>query len=199
GTVEVTPHHLFLSWEQFDDTDASVKVNPPLRRDAERRDLWLCWDRIDVIASDHAPHTLTEKSLCMREAPPGIPGVQTMVPLLVAQAYVGRVSLASIVEKTSTTPASILGIPRAGFEAGDRADFALYPERTSDISLDQLYSKCDWSPYEGRSAVFPVMVIMRGDLVYREGEFFEASPRWFPGDGYIPPQSIYYTADTAHL
>ncbi|PKL59127.1 MAG: dihydroorotase, partial [Methanomicrobiales archaeon HGW-Methanomicrobiales-4] len=73
GTIEVTPHHLFLSYESFSHTDSRVKVNPPVRTDHERRRLWESWDRIDVIASDHAPHTLYEKSGPFPQVPSGIP------------------------------------------------------------------------------------------------------------------------------
>ena len=72
ATVEVTPHHLFLSLEDFEDNDPFGKVNPPLRTEKERKHLWGGWDRIDVIASDHAPHTREEKAQDFSTAPSGI-------------------------------------------------------------------------------------------------------------------------------
>ncbi len=98
GSVEVTPHHLFLSYEDFDPDNTLARVNPPLRDEETRRALWSCWDAIDVIASDHAPHTLAEKSVPFRSAPSGIPGLETMVPLLMAAVYRGRISLLSVIE-----------------------------------------------------------------------------------------------------
>jgi len=185
GTVEVTPHHLFLSHEMFAGDDTRARVNPPLRDEATRRDLWSCWDAIDVIASDHAPHTLHEKGLPFGEAPSGIPGVETMVPLLMAAVRRGRISLASVIEKTSWRPAAILDIPRAGFLPGDRADYALFPDEVTRIDASRLHARCGWSPFEGLDAVFPDEVVVRGRRAYADGGCREAHPRWYPGRGYL--------------
>lgn len=176
GTVEVTPHHLFLSHEVFEEDDARGRVNPPLRDEQTRRRLWSCWDKIDVIASDHAPHTLREKTLSFQTAPSGIPGVETMLPLLMAAVRKRQVTLVSVMEKTSWRPAAILGIPRAGFEPGDRADFALYPDEVTRIEASRLHAKCGWSPFEGLDAVFPEEVIVRGRRVYSRGDYCETHP-----------------------
>jgi dihydroorotase len=184
ATVEVTPHHLFLSYEDFAKTDPFVKVNPPLRTEKERKHLWERWGRINVIASDHAPHTQEEKNQEFSLAPSGIPGVETMVPLLLARVVQGKISLQSLIEKTSTAPACLLGIPRAGFYAGDRADFALYPKIPRPFTSEMLHSKCGWTPFEGHMGLFPQMVIMGGNIVYSDGDFFRAEPRWFSGKGY---------------
>ncbi|NLD57145.1 MAG: amidohydrolase family protein, partial [Methanomicrobiales archaeon] len=136
GTVEVTPHHLFLSHEMLRDTDTQGKMNPPLRSEQEREALWDAWDRIDIIASDHAPHTRGEKAVPFPDAPSGVPGVETMVPLLLAQVMEKKISLTDVITKTSTNPARILGIPPAGFHTGDRADFAIYPKTPVSIKGD---------------------------------------------------------------
>jgi dihydroorotase len=185
GSVEVTPHHLFLSFEDFENTDPFGKVNPPLRDEKERKHLFSRWDRIDVIASDHAPHTRAEKSGDFSLAPSGIPGVETMMPLLMARVLDGKISLQSVIEKTSYKPAALLGIPSAGFCTGDRADFAIYPKIPCPITTDMLHSKCDWTPFEGHMSLFPAMVIMGGKIVYQDGEFFTSEPRWFAGKGLI--------------
>ncbi len=190
GSIEVTPHHLFLSLEMFDPEDAAGKVNPPLRSERERKLLWSRWDRIDVIASDHAPHTRAEKGRGVAAAPSGIPGVETMVPLLVAEVRKGRITPASVIEKTSRRPADLLGIPRAGFAPGDRADYALYPETITKVDPDRLHSRCGWSPYTGFDAVFPVEVIVQGVRAYRDGAIAAALPRWYPGDGYNIPENL---------
>ena len=184
GSVEVTPHHLFLSREAFDPDDTRGKMNPPLRSENERKDIWGQWDRINVVASDHAPHTIAEKAQVFGSAPSGVPGVETMVPLLLARALEGRISRASIIEKTVYSPAKILGIARSGFDAGDRADFALYDKVAVPIKAEQLHSRCGWTPFEGLPAVFPETVIMSGEVVYRGGEFFRSEPKWFPGRGF---------------
>jgi dihydroorotase len=184
GSVEVTPHHLFLSQDSFDLSSAFGKVNPPLRTEDQRRDLWKRWDRIDVIASDHAPHTADEKRVAFTDAPAGIPGIETMMPLLVAKVFERKISVPSLIEKTSFTPAHLLGIRKAGFSKGNRADFALFPKVPARITGDALHSKCGWTPYEGYMAVFPGTVIMGGEPVYHKGDFLKGSPEWFPGGGY---------------
>ncbi|MFA6332613.1 MAG: dihydroorotase [Methanoregula sp.] len=186
GSVEVTPHHLFLSREQFRADDPLGKVNPPLRSEKERRDLWAAWDRIDIIASDHAPHTPVEKQVPFEEAPSGIPGVETMVPLLLAAVLENKISLTDVIRKTSQAPAELLGIPPAGFAPGSRADFALYPKIAAPIDPDTLHSRCGFSPFERLPAVFPRTVILGGDVVLDDGEFFPGSPTWFAGNGYLP-------------
>ena len=187
GSVEVTPHHLFLSSEQFRGDDPYGKVNPPLRSEPERKELFSRWHRIDVIASDHAPHTLTEKHLAFCDAPSGVPGVETMVPLLLAEVLKKTISLQDVIRKTSMTPAALLGISPAGFLPGCRGDFALYPKEVVPVRADTLHSKCGWTPFEGRPAVFPDRVIMDGHVAYDDGEFFDAQPAWIPGKGYLPP------------
>ena len=184
GSVEVTPHHLFLSREQFKDDDASGKVNPPLRDERERRKLWSQWNKIDVIASDHAPHTRVEKRTPFAHAPSGIPGVETMMPLLLDEVMNKKISLTDLIQKTSLAPATLLGVPAAGFSPGNRADFALYPKEVTRIDPDILHSKCGWSPFAGHPAVFPTLVIMDGKIVYDNGDFFKQEPVWVPGKGY---------------
>jgi len=188
GSVEVTPHHLFLSVDDFAATDPSGKVNPPLRTEKERKQLWGTWEKIDVIASDHAPHTRKEKGQAFSTAPSGICGVETMVPLLLARVIDGKIPVQSVMEKTSYTPAEILGIPRAGFRVGDRADFALYPKIPTPVLPEMLHSKCGWTPFEGHLALFPETVIRQGKVVYQDGEFFKEEPLWFSGRGYTEPR-----------
>ncbi|HUU76559.1 MAG TPA: dihydroorotase [Methanoregulaceae archaeon] len=198
ATREVTPHHLFLSLEHFDSHDARGKVNPPLRTGKERRELWARWDMIDSIASDHAPHMAKEKEGDFESAPSGIPGVETMIPLLMAQMREGKISLASIMEKTSYRPCEILGLPRAGFSPGNRADFGIYPREQVKITSEDLHSKAGWTPFEGFSAIFPEIVIMNGGIAFRKGEFLPGKSLWYPGRGYIGRQPTKNGADTAH-
>jgi dihydroorotase len=187
GSVEVAPHHLFLSRETFENNNAFMKVNPPLRTERERRALWERWDRIDVIASDHAPHTVEEKNATFIDAPAGIPGVETMMPLLVTKVLEHTISVQSLIKKTTTNPAVLLAIPEAGFNVGNRADFAVYPKMPVRITADNLHGKCGWTPYEDCRGVFPRIVIMNGSINYQDGEFLTGSPQWFPGHGYRKP------------
>jgi dihydroorotase len=197
ATVEVTPHHLFLALDDFGAKDPRGKVNPPLRPEVARRELWSTWERIDVLASDHAPHTVHDKEQPFSEAPAGIPGVETMVPLVLAACRRRNISLQSLVEKTCYNPARILGIPRAGFLVGDRADFAIYPRHESRVIADDLHSRAGWTPFEGMPAIFPETVVMAGEIVYRNGEFERGRPRWFMGRGYIHGMHRGNGADTA--
>jgi dihydroorotase len=137
-----------------------------------------------VIASDHAPHTKSEKEQGFSEAPSGIPGVETMLPLLMAAFRERRITLMSIIKKTSWTPSDLLGVPRAGFRPGMRADFALYGGEPTPITAEDLHSRAGWTPYEGMPGLFPGRVIRDGALVYDGGEFFSRPPRWYAGRGY---------------
>lgn len=191
ATIEVTPHHLFLSTDRFDDADPFGKVNPPLRTEEERRRLFACWNRIDIIASDHAPHTRSDKSDPFREAPSGIPGLETMIPLLMGWVYDKQISLPDLIEKTVTKPAQVLGIRPSGYTPGMRGDFALYPQDIQTIDISRLHSRAEWSPYEGMKAVFPEITILGGEIAYRSGEFVSRRDMlqsqgelWIPGRGY---------------
>jgi dihydroorotase len=187
GSVEVTPHHLFLSYDMFDKNDAFAKVNPPLRSDQMRRELLLRWNRIDVVASDHAPHTPHEKEMPFSDAPSGVPGVETALPLLLAAVLEKRFSLEDVIAKTSSNPAALLGIAPAGFAPGCRADFGLFKKETVRIEADNLHSRCGWTPFEAMTGVFPSRVIMNGTVVFKDGEFFKGNPLWIPGKGFFPP------------
>ncbi|HOJ95288.1 MAG TPA: dihydroorotase [Methanospirillum sp.] len=189
---EVTPHHLFLSLETFEPDDAHGKVNPPLRSESVRRDLFACWDQIDVIGSDHAPHTRKEKAMDFHAAPSGIPGVETMIPLLMGWVHEKKISIPDVISKTSVRPSEILGIRPAGFSPGDRADFAIYPNELTQITTESLHSAAGWSPYEGMNAVFPELTILGGVVVFDAGDFFRpdlsydrnGTGLWVPGRGY---------------
>ena len=185
-TSEVTPHHLLLSQEDFRPDDARGKVNPPLRNAAGREKLWAAWDRVTVLASDHAPHTTREKAGDFATAPAGMPGVETLIPLLIPKLLSGAISPVSLIAKTSANPCRILGIPAPGFSGGDRADFSLCPPEVTTVHARDLHSRCGWTPFEGKEAVFPETVILAGEEVFRTGDFSPGNPRWFPGRGYHP-------------
>ncbi len=180
--VEVTPHHLFLS------NDAMLgpfgKVNPPLRSKDEQLSLWEALDKgeIDFIASDHAPHTEEEKS-DFDTAPAGIPGVETMYPLLINSVSMGDMSLSTVVEAVVERPAEYLGVKKGKIEEGYYADLAVFDfRRFESIDRERLHSKAGWSPFEGFNAIFPTDVLSRGEFVVREDEFVGEK-----GDGrYIP-------------
>ena len=179
ATCEVTPHHLFLSREDATELGTYGRMNPPLRSEERRRALWqrLVDGDVDIVATDHAPHTVEEKEASLWDAPSGVPGVETMLPLLLERARRGDVSYERVRDVTATNVAEIFGLPRKGRVAeGYDADLVLVdPEDERKILGDDLHSKCGWTPFEGLSGVFPVLTMVRGEIVY-DGEEVVGEP-----------------------
>jgi dihydroorotase len=180
-TCEVTPHHLFLSRDDLADLGTLGRMNPPLRSEEHRSGVY---DRVadgvvDIIATDHAPHTLSEKDASIWDAPSGVPGVETALPLLLEEARKDRLSYERVRDLTSANPARVFDLPRKGrIEAGRDADLVLInPDASRVITGDDLHSKCGWTPFEGRQGVFPLWTMVRGSIVYEYGEFKEAVGR----------------------
>ncbi|SFH02936.1 dihydroorotase [Halopelagius inordinatus] len=175
ATCEVTPHHLFLSREDATELGTFGRMNPPLRSEDRRAGMWdrLVEGGIDIVATDHAPHTVEEKDASLWDAPSGVPGVETMLPLLLAEAREGNVSYERVRDVTAANVAEIFGLPRKGrIEVGRDADLVLFdPEATREIRGEDLHSKCGWTPFEGRTGVFPDLTMVRGSVVYEGGTF----------------------------
>lgn len=168
ATCEVTPHHLFLS--AFDEKRLGNfgEMNPPLRERREQTLLWKSLNRIDTIASDHAPHTRAEK----RRGAKGVPGLETTIPLLLDAVNKKRMKLQDIVRLTAENPTRIFGIKKKGrIERGYHADLTLVDMKEKWIVRgDSLETKCRWTPFEGRSIKGRVKkVFLRGSLVF-DGE-----------------------------
>jgi dihydroorotase len=163
ATSEVTMHHLLLS-----DRDTDFRVNPPLRNGRDRAKLVKCLDKIDVIASDHAPHTLEEKE----EGLPGFPSVETMYPMMFYMIKKGYMNIRKVVEKFVVNPAKIFGFERyGGIEVGNYANLVVFdPKDVSQIKGEKLHTKVKWSIYEGFNVVFPKSVFIRGVKVLEDGE-----------------------------
>jgi len=169
-TCEVTPHHLFLSRNDLDELGTFGRMNPPLRREKRRQRVYdrVADGTVDMVATDHAPHTRAEKNASIWDAPSGVPGVETALPLLLAEARADRLSYERVRDLTAANPAEIFEIDGKGYIAeGYDADLVLVdPEETYFVSAGRLHSKCDWSPFDGREAVFPQLVTVRGTPVY---------------------------------
>lgn len=170
-STEVTPHHLLL------DTSRSLKafgkVNPPLRTPEDREALWEAFaaGRIDAVATDHAPHTREEKEQPFDEAPAGLPGVATALPLLLRQVKSENLSLERLVEAVASRPAEILGIPKGRIEVGTHADLVVVDaRRVVKVSARRVRYKCGWTPYEGMEGVFPSTVYLHGERIVEDGE-----------------------------
>ncbi len=159
---EVTPHHLLLS-----DRLVKFRVNPPLRCEDERRELFKNIHKADVIASDHAPHTIEEK----RDGLPGFPGVEVMYPILMYLVKIGQLDLSTLVERISINPARIFNFKKyGGIEVGNYANLAVFDlSDVKEIKADSLHSKAGWTPYEKFKAIFPKKVFIRGYEVF-DGE-----------------------------
>jgi dihydroorotase (multifunctional complex type) len=172
-TCEVSPHHLFLINTAEWKLGPLSKMNPPLRSPDDVKALWSDLDTIDAIASDHAPHTLEEKQVGMAGAPAGVPGLETMLPLLLNAASEGRLMLSDVVRLTSGGPAKIFGLARKGRIApGYDADLVLVDSEVKwTIGEERLWTQCGWTPFEGWNVKGRVeRVYLRGQLAFANGE-----------------------------
>lgn len=170
-TTEVTPHHLFLSREAL--LGPFGKVNPPLRNMSERYRLWEAFERgrVDFIASDHAPH-LEEEKEDFKEAPSGIPGVETTYPLLLNSVARGEISISTVLDCIARNPAEKLGLKKGKIEEGYRADMIVVDFRdTEPIKAEKLHHKCGWTPYEDFQGIFPRKVIHDGEVIVDDKKF----------------------------
>lgn len=173
-SCEVTPHHLFLSEKDYDNSN-KLKVNPPLRGKNDVSSLWgaLQEGMIDCVATDHAPHLLEEKEEDYWNAPAGVPGLETMLPLLLDSCVKRMIQVPQLVRLVSENPAKLFGLKEKGvIKEGFDADFVVVDfKKTLRIKGDSLKTKCAWTPFEGRSVqAVPVQTIVRGNTVYRDGD-----------------------------
>ncbi len=175
-TAEVTPHHMFLSGDQFSHEDGSAKVLPPLRSpyDTTMLSQALCTHcAIDCVASDHAPHTASEKTKPFLEAATGFPGLETTLSLMLTEVFEGRLSWVDYLRCCCSGPATILGIPNKGIlTEGYDADIVVVRKEERRISGAEFFSKAKITPFEGhRVLARPVTTIVGGEIVYNNGEF----------------------------
>jgi len=187
-SCEVAPHHLLFTKRDWRKQGTFLKMNPPLRDQKDRTALWdgLRRGDIDIVASDHAPHTPEEKREEIWNAPPGVPGVETMLPLMLNAVKSNQITLDRMVDALSRKPAQILGLKEKGdISVGKDADLMLInTQKTKEIRANDLHSGAEWTPYQGRYALFPHITIVRGTVVFEEGDLVVK-----PGFGqYIPGQ-----------
>ena len=173
-TAEVCVHHLWFDDRAYPALGARIKCNPAIKRPEDREALLAAVSsgKIDVIATDHAPHTLEEKGRRYFEAPSGLPLVQHSLPMLLEQHRQGLLTLPTIVEKTAHNPARLFGIVDRGFvREGYFADLAVVDlERETTVDRASVLYKCGWSPLEGATLRGRVaMTVLNGRIVYRDG------------------------------
>ena len=171
ATCEVTPQHLTLAGEEaYPRLGTLAQMNPPIRSGAHRDGLWhwLQQGVPDILGSDHAPHTLEEKGKAYPDSPSGMPGVQTMLPLMLNHVAEGRTTLARVIDLTSSGPQRVFGIIGKGRIAiGYDADFSIVDLKARwTIEESWLASRSGWSPFTGMTLTGkPIGTIVRGQRV----------------------------------
>ncbi|WP_374306387.1 dihydroorotase [Methylocella sp.] len=179
-SVEATPHHLTMSADDYARLGTKLQMNPPVRDAGHREALWrgLADSVVDILGSDHAPHTLEEKTKPYPQSPSGMTGVQTLVPVMLDHVAAGRLSIERFVDLTSAGPARLFGMAGKGrIAAGFDADFTIVDlKRRETITDGWIASRCGWTPYDGKSVTgWPVGTIVRGTRVMWEGEIVAPS------------------------
>ncbi|MDX3884192.1 MAG: dihydroorotase [Sphingomonas sp.] len=181
ASCEVTPQHLTLAGEEaYPRIGTYAQMNPPIRSGAHRDGLWFWLNQgvPDVIGSDHAPHLREEKAKPYPASPSGMPGVQTLLPLMLDHVANGRLSLERLVDLTSAGPQRVFGLVTKGrIASGYDADFSIVDLKARwTVEESWLASKCGWSPFTGMALTGkPVGTIIRGRRVMWEGALANAA------------------------
>ena len=179
ATVEVLPNHLTLNAPDcYENLGTLAQQNPPIREKHHQDALWKAIEdrTVDIVASDHAPHTLDEKSGTYPNTPSGTPGVQTLLPIMLDHASNGKLSYERLVDLMAYGPIRVHKIKnKCSITKNYDADFTIVdPKKTHVITNEEQASKSAWTPYDGKKITgMPVMTIIRGNIVMREGELLE--------------------------
>lgn len=179
-TAEVCVHHLWFTAEDYAEKGTHIKWNPAVKNTEDRSALWkaLNDDRIDVLATDHAPHTLAEKSNPYTSAPSGGPLVQHALLALLTAVRQGKISLEKLVQKACHNPAILFQVENRGYiKEGFQADLVLVDlEKKTTVTKDGLLYQCGWSPFEGTTFDASIeKTWVNGQLVYDQGEIIESA------------------------
>ncbi len=176
-TSEVCIHHLTFDDRDYEEKGSLIKWNPAVKSQKDKAGLWkaLLDDRIDVIATDHAPHTLEEKDQVYTKAPSGGPLVQHALVVMMEAVKNGKITVEKMVQKMCHNPAKLFRIEKRGFvREGYYADLVIVdPDVPQTVSSENILYKCGWSPFEGQSFTSSVThTFVNGNLVYKEGVFY---------------------------
>jgi dihydroorotase len=175
ASVEVTPHHLTLEAPDcYERLGAYAQMNPPVRGATHKAALWNALGKgiVDVLGSDHAPHTREEKEKTYPQTPSGMTGVQTLVPIMLDHVNAGRLTLQRFVDLTSAGPQRLFGIACKGrIAVGYDADLTVVDlKRRETITNDWIASRAGWTPYHSQTVTgWPVGTFVRGNRVMWEG------------------------------
>ncbi len=180
ATVEVTPHHLTLTADDYARLGTRMQMNPPVREARHKDALWEAIRNglVDVLGSDHAPHTLEEKAKPYPQSPSGMTGVQTLVPIMLDHVNKGRLSLQRFVDLTSHGPNRIFGMAGKGrIMLGYDADFTIVDlKRSETIKNSWIESRAGWTPYDGVKVTgWPVGTLVRGQKAMWQGEIAKSA------------------------
>jgi len=178
ASCEATPQHLTLCADDYARLGTRLQMNPPVRGPEHRQALWrgVTQGVVDTLGSDHAPHTLDEKARPYPASPSGMPGVQTLVPVMLDHVAAGRLSLQRFVDLTSAGPARVFGVVGKGrLAAGYDADFTVVDLKRRETLRDAwIASRCGWMPFDGMAVTgWPVGTIVRGRRAMWEGALIE--------------------------
>ncbi len=177
-TVECTPNHLFLTESDYQDKGSRVQMNPPVRSQLDQDTLWagLKDGTIDFIATDHAPHTLQEKSESYPNSPSGMPGVETSLPLMLTAWRAGRCTLEQVLKWMVTGPIDAYGVLNKGvLEEGYDADLTVVDIKNYRIVRDRnMFTKVRWNPFAGQHLTgWPIWTVVGGQIAYANGRVNE--------------------------
>ena len=180
-TAEVCVHHLWFDESRYEDLGTRIKCNPAIKSASDREALVKALNegRIDVIATDHAPHTSSEKRQSYFKAPAGLPLVQHALQVLFDLAARGEISRELIVDRACHAPADLFGVRERGYvREGWYADLVIVdPEKPYRVEKSNLLCKCHWSPFEGHEFSSTIdTTIVNGEVVYRDGELTKNIP-----------------------
>ena len=179
-TCETTPQHLLMkSPDIYKEIGSFAQMNPPIRSERHQKELWkgLMDGTIDCIATDHAPHTLEEKKLPYGQAPAGMPGVETSMPLMLNEVNKGRIKIQQVVKWMCENPALVYKIKNKGFlKPGYDADITIVDMNLSKIiDGSKMQSKCGWSAFDGtKTTGWPIKTIVNGNIVCDNGIISES-------------------------
>jgi dihydroorotase len=178
-TGEVCPHHLFFNVSDYPRLGSLIQINPSVKTETDNRRLWqaLLENRIQVVATDHAPHTLEEKRRPYPQSPAGLPAVENSLALMLTQVNLGRCTLEQVVHWMCEAPARVWDVLNKGaIVRGFDADLVLVDlHKQAEVRNEEQETKCRWSPWHGTTLTgWPVRTWVLGHEVFREGKFAES-------------------------
>ena len=165
---------IFTHPDDYDSLGSLVQMNPPIRNKDHQQAIWtaLLDGTVDVVASDHAPHLLEEKKMAYPNSPSGLPGVQTLLPLMLNFVNLKKISLKQVIDLLFYNPVKIFNLKNMGIDVGCKANFSIVDlNKKFELKNKWIESKCGYTPYDGMKVCgFPHTVILNGQVALSEGQ-----------------------------